>query len=188
MRSSRQTYPCNVALEGAQILLERMAPRHEAAVLGLTQSLPPHDLLFLRRDISQPKVVAAWAQAIADGRIESLLAWRDDELVGCSAIVREPHAWAPHVAELRIVVAAAVRGQGLGRLLIQRSCALASDLGFSKLTMLTTPDQRAALSVFDSLGFRPEALLRNQVKDAEGRKHDLVLLARAVRDEARISA
>lgn len=178
MRSSRQSYPCQVDLAGTALRLERMAPQHEQAVLRLTQSLPAHDLLFLRRDIAQPRVVAAWARAVGEGRIESLLAWHGDDVVGCSAIVREPSAWSPHVGELRIVVGPELRGQGLGRLLIQRSCALAADLAFSKLTMQTTLDQRAALSVFESLGFRAEALLRNQVKDPEGRKHDLVLLAR----------
>jgi L-amino acid N-acyltransferase YncA len=178
MRSSRQTYPCSAAAGGVPLTLERMTPQHEPAVLRWTQSLPAHDLLFLRRDISQPAVVAAWARAVGEGEVESLLAWQGEELVGCSAIVREPHAWAPHVAELRIVVAPALRGKGLGRLLVQRSCALAAGLGYEKLVMQTTTDQRAALAVFESLGFRAEALLRNQVKDAEGRRHDLVLLAR----------
>ena len=42
------------------------------ALAAFAAALPAHDLLFLRRDISQPKVIAAWMQAIAEGRLHSL--------------------------------------------------------------------------------------------------------------------
>ena len=40
-----------------------------------------------------------------------------------------------------------------------------------------TADQRAAITVFEDLGFRPEALLRDHVRDASGQKHDIVILS-----------
>ncbi len=180
MRSARQTYPCIVACDGLELRLERMAPQHEAAVLALARALLAHDLLFLRRDISEPNVVAAWAKAVGQGRVASLLAWQSNDLVGCSALVREELTWSPHVGELRVIVAPAWRGKGLGRLLIQRTCALAAELGLTKLVTRMTTDQRSAITVFESLGFRGEALLRDHVKDHDGRKHDVALLSLAV--------
>jgi hypothetical protein len=43
-----------------------------------------------------------------------------------------------------------------------------------------TADQEAASVVFETLGFRTEALLRDHVKDREGRKLDLLIMAHDV--------
>ena len=43
-----------------------------------------------------------------------------------------------------------------------------------------TVDQQGAIAVFESIGFRGEALMRNHVKGADGRKHDIVLLSNDV--------
>ena len=43
-----------------------------------------------------------------------------------------------------------------------------------------TTDQKAAISVFESMGFRAEALLRDHVCDQSGKRHDLVILSHNV--------
>ena len=177
MRSANQAYPCTVAFDGLELRLDRMGPTHEFAVLEMARSLPAHDLLFLSQDISQPEVVAAWAKAVREGRVATLLAWHDDAVVGCIAIEQEELTWSPHVGELRAIVLPQMRGKGLGRQLIQRGSVLAGELGLTKLVMQMTTDQRAAMTVFESLGFRGEALLRDHVKERDGRKHDLALLS-----------
>jgi L-amino acid N-acyltransferase YncA len=70
-----------------------------------------------------------------------------------------------------------MRGTGLGRLLIQEALALAVGRGLTKLMARMTPDQRGAIAVFQDLGFRGEALLREHVKDAAGRKHDIIIFS-----------
>jgi RimJ/RimL family protein N-acetyltransferase len=40
-----------------------------------------------------------------------------------------------------------------------------------------TIEQKAAIAVFQKLGFRVEGLLRNHVRDREGAAHELVLMA-----------
>jgi hypothetical protein len=40
-----------------------------------------------------------------------------------------------------------------------------------------TPDQVGAVTVFETMGYRAEALLRDHVKDEAGAKHDLVILS-----------
>ena len=54
-----------------------------------------------------------------------------------------------------------------------------------KLTAQMTPDQIGSVMLFESLGFRAEALLKDHVRDRNGRSHDLAILAH---DIARISA
>ena len=43
-----------------------------------------------------------------------------------------------------------------------------------------TPDQTAAIGASEGMGFSPEALLSDQVRDRAGVKHDLVILGHDV--------
>ena len=49
--------------------------------------------------------------------------------------------------------------------------------GLAKLSARMTPDQRGAIELFESAGFRAEALLRDQVVDRQGGRHDIAILS-----------
>ena len=180
MNPPAHALPEHLQCDGATLELARLQPGDAQALADFVAQLPPHDLLFLRRDISQPKVIAAWMQAIAEGRLHSLAVREAGVLVGCSAIVVDALSWSRHVGELRVLVAPVWRGRGLGRLLVQQCFAQALDLGLEKLVAQMTIDQVAAIAVFEELGFRAEALLRDHVKDRDGQLHDLALLSHDV--------
>lgn len=180
MNESAHTLPERLHCNGATLELARLQPGDAQALAAFAAQLPAHDLLFLRRDISHPKVIAAWMQSIAEGRLHSLAVREAGVLVGCSAIVVDALSWSRHVGELRVLVAPVWRGRGLGRLLVQQCFSQALDLGLEKLVAQMTVDQVAAIAVFEELGFRAEALLRDHVKDRDGRRHDLALLSHDV--------
>jgi RimJ/RimL family protein N-acetyltransferase len=174
--SETRTYPRHVRSDAGEIEIRLMSRSDEAAVLAFAQGLPTHDLLFLPRNISQPKVLSAWISEIERGAILSILAVKEERVVGCGTLVRDPHSWSPHVGEIRMVVSSEVRGQGVGRALSQETFALALGAELQKLTVQMTVDQRAAIALFESLGFRAEALLRDHVRDIDGKTHDIVVL------------
>ena len=157
-----------------------LTPADGDAVLAFAQTLSAHDLLFLRRDISQPKVVAAWMDATRAGRIVTVLATRSTAVLGCATLVRDELSWSKHVGELRVILEPASRGLGLGGQLTQEVFALAVELGVEKLVAQMTVDQRGAIGVFEGLGFRAEALLHDHVKDRDGNTHDIVILSHDV--------
>ena len=171
-----RTYPRRVRTDSGEIEVRLMTRSDEAAVLAFAQALPTHDLLFLPRNISQPKVLSAWIGEIERGAITSILAVKQERVVGCGTLVRDPHSWSPHVGEIRMVVSSEVRGQGVGRALSQETFALALGAGLEKLSVQMTVDQQAAIALFESLGFRAEALLRDHVRDIGGKTHDIVVL------------
>src|SRR3954468_684743 len=175
-----RSYPRHITTDAGDVEFRLMAPADEAAVLDFAQKLPVHDLLFLPRNISEPKVLAAWIKEIERGAITSLLAMLGSRVVGCGTIVRDPLSWSPHVGEIRMVVASEVRGQGVGRALSQETFALALSAGLEKLMVQMTVDQQGAIALFESLGFKAEALLRDHVRDVDGRKHDIVVLGHNV--------
>src|SRR5215204_1622034 len=178
--SETRSYPRHVKTDAGDIEFRMMAPSDEAAVLAFAQKLPTHDLLFLPRNISQPKVLSAWVNEIERGAITSLLAVKGGTVVGCGTLVRDPHSWSPHVGEIRMVVSLDVRGQGVGRALSQETFALALGAGLEKLSVQMTVDQTGAIAIFEGLGFKAEALLREHVRDKGGTKHDIVMLGHNV--------
>jgi GNAT superfamily N-acetyltransferase len=178
--SESRSYPLHVATEAGDIEFRMMAPADEAAVLAFARALPTHDLLFLPRNISEPKVLSAWIKEIERGSIISLLAVKSGRVVGCGTIVRDLLSWSPHVGEIRMVVSSDVRGLGVGRALSQETFALALGIGLEKLQVQMTVDQTGAIAIFEGLGFKAEALLRDHVRDAAGRKHDIVVLGHNV--------
>src|SRR6202022_109906 len=180
MSTDIRSYPLHVATEAGDIEFRMMGPADEAAVLAFAQALPAHDLLFLPRNISEPKVLSAWIKEIERGAITSLLAVKDGKVVGCGTLVRDPFSWSPHVGEIRNVVSAEVRGQGVGRALSQEAFALALGAGLEKLVVQMTVDQTGAIAIFEGMGFKAEALLRDHVKDKAGKKHDIVVLGHNV--------
>ena len=178
--SNTRTYPRHVKTEAGDVEFRLMSRSDEVAVLDFARALPTHDLLFLPRNISEPKVLIAWIAEIERGAITSLLAVRVGQVVGCGTLVRNPNSWSPHVGEIRMVVSQEVRGQGVGRALSQETFALALGAGLEKLTVQMTVDQGVAIALFEGLGFRAEALLRNHVRDVDGKKHDIVVLGHDV--------
>ena len=187
--SEQRTYPRHIKTEAGDVEFCLMSRADEAAVLAFAQKLPTHDLLFLPRNISQPKVLAAWVNEIERGDIVSLLAVRQGAVVGCGTLVKDSYSWSPHVGEIRMVVSLEVRGQGVGRALSQETFALALGAGLEKLTVQMTVDQRGAIALFESLGFRAEGLLRDQVRDVDGRTHDIVVFGHDVaRFQAQLEA
>src|SRR6059058_5883674 len=137
-------YPRHTKTDAGEIEFRLMARADEACVLAFAQALPTHDLLFLPRNISQPKVLSAWVNEIEHGAITSLLAVKDGKVVGCGTLVRDSHSWSPHVGEIRMVVSQDVRGAGVGRALSQETFALALRAGLERLTVQMTVDQQAA--------------------------------------------
>jgi hypothetical protein len=96
--SSSRSYPRIVPNPQGEIALRLMTADDADAVLDFARALPAHDLLFLPRDITQPRVMDAWVRAIERGDIDSVLAVRGGIVLGCAAVIRDPHSWSGHVA------------------------------------------------------------------------------------------
>ena len=185
MSDDRAPYPLEVDLAGQSVTLRPLVAGDRDAVLAFANALAPHDLLFLRRDITQPSEVDAWIEAVARGELETVVAVRDGpvregSVLGYCVVDRSPLWWMRHVAELRVMVAGDMRGKGLGRVLTTHAFRAASAMRVEKMVAQMTTDQRPAIAVFQNMGFQNEAVLRDQVKDRDGKTYDLLILARPV--------
>jgi len=153
-------------------------PQDEAALIRFFERIPDSDRTFLKEDVSDPAVLEAWATPGAARAV----AVDDGDIVGSVAVV-PLHGWSSHVGEVRLVVDPERRGEGIGAALARRAVLDAVDLGLAKAVVDVISDQTGLIAMFRSLGFEPEALLTDHVRDRNGEVRDLMVLAQSVEEQ-----
>ena len=180
MSDGARAYPETRRIGTRDVTLRYMGPGDSEAMLDFARALPEHDLLFLRRDITEKPAIDSWVRDITEGLVTTILATEGSAILGYATVHRNRLRWSAHVAELRVMISEKVRGNGIGRVLTQEAFAIALAEGIEKMVAQMTLDQKGAIATFEGIGFRPEALLRDQVKDRQGNKHDLLVLSHEV--------
>ncbi len=178
-----ERYPRAVEIPGdgtAQFLL--MTAAYAKEVHGFTTSLPPEDLLYLRDDIADPKVVNEWIRNINRGETISILARKDGPLVGFTSLHQTRSKWTRGIGEVRVNVSLGERGKGVGRMLTLEIIGIARKFGLRKLTAQMTAEQTGARAAFHRLGFVENATLPSWVEDRKGMAHDLVIMSHELLD------
>lgn len=160
-----------------------LEPSDRAAVERFVARIPEGDRTFFKEDASDPEVVASWVRPGA-GRSVAVDGGTVAGLVGLVPL----QGWSSHVAEVRVVVDPEYRGRGVGRALTRRAVLEALDLGLKKLVVEVIADQEPTIRMFRSLGFDPEALLKDHVRDQSGEVRDLMILAHSVEEAFRAMA
>ena len=172
------TYPKTITLpDGVDVTIELMNADDRDAVLAFANKLNEEDMLFLRVDITQPKVVDTWMANIKSGSSVSLAAFDDRGLIGYATVNKNEAPWTRRVGEIRVNVAQEYRARGLGKNMTSEIFAVARGLGLKKLMANMTSDQHGAQAAFRRLGFVPEALLADYVEDRNGTSRDLVIMS-----------
>lgn len=175
------TLPRQVKLsDGSEITLRLLGRLDRDAFLAFTTSLPDHDLLFLRTDITNPDVIEGWLDNVDLERIITIVAEREGKILGYGSLHMSNAPWSQHVGELRVLIDGSMRGKGLGRALTEAVFAQALERGIEKMVAQMTVDQKGAIATFEELGFKAEALLIDHVRDREGKKHDLLVYSHDV--------
>jgi ribosomal protein S18 acetylase RimI-like enzyme len=145
------------------------------AIERFVERVPEGDRTFFKEDVEAPEVIEAWARP---GPARAL-AVEDGEVVGYVAVV-PLHGWSSHVGEVRVIVDPDRRGRGIGRALARHAVTGAIELDLRKMVVEVVADQEATVAMFRALGFDPEALLTDHVRDQSGALRDLMILAHSV--------
>jgi ribosomal protein S18 acetylase RimI-like enzyme len=149
----------------------------EPAVERFLSRIPDGDRTFFKEDVTDPDVVGFWTRR---GGITAV-AVADGEVVGYGAVI-PLQGWSSHVGEVRVIVDPGWRKRGVGRALARRAVLSALELGLTKMVVEVMADQEPTIAMFRSLGFDPEALLEDHVRDQSGELHDLMILAHSVEE------
>jgi len=176
-----EDYPKHAKLrDGREITLRPMVREDEEALLDFFRRLPPEDRLFLKDDVTDPNVIKAWAENLDYEKVIPILALFEDRIIGDATLHRTRHGWSTHVGEIRLVTDPEFRRQRLGRILAREIFFLALVLKLDKVVAEMMEDQEGAIRVFTALGFEKEAVLKNHVRDLEGKYHNLIIMSQDV--------
>jgi L-amino acid N-acyltransferase YncA len=155
--------------------IRRLEAQDQAALEHFLAQIPDGDRTFFKEDVSDPEVVAAWSRR---GATRSL-AVEDGAVLGYLAVI-PLQGWSSHVGEVRVIVDPDHRGHGIGRALAQYAVFEALSLGLRKMVVEVVAVEEPTIAMFRSLGFEPEALLTDHVRDQAGGLRDLMVLAHSV--------
>jgi RimJ/RimL family protein N-acetyltransferase len=175
--ASKRSYPWTTSVNDKQVTIRLMKPEDGKALLAFAQSLPEDDLLFLSVDITKPEVVDQWGRNVQSGRVNTVLAEMDGQLIGHGTLSLNELMWTRHLGEIQLMINPEHRGRGLGNILANEVFAIAQELGLQKIVARMASEQRGALQVFERLGFKAEALLADYVMDRQDRTHDLIVMS-----------
>jgi ribosomal protein S18 acetylase RimI-like enzyme len=148
------------------------------ALLRFLAAVPADDRNFFKEQTPDAETVEGW---LTPSRARRLVAEDDEsrEIVAYVAVL--PGAGrSSHVGELRLMVLPARRGAGLGRRLAERGLQEALELELTNIFVEVSAEQEGLIGMFRGLGFEPEAVLRDFIRDAEGQTHDLLMLTHRV--------
>ena len=155
--------------------IRELEQRDREDVKRFVARVPEGDRTFFKEDVDDPKVLEAWVRPGSDRAI----AIDDERVLGYVAVV-PLQGWSSHVGEVRVIVDPDARGRGIGRALARHAVLEALNLGLTKMVVEVVADQEATIAMFRSLGFDPEALLADHVRDQAGDLRDLMILAHSV--------
>lgn len=172
-------YPKYATLRDGSVVVTRpLVPTDEKALLTFFRGIPAEDRVFLKDDVTKTEVIAAWCRDLDYERVLPLVAEVGGDLVADATLHQRRAGWMRHVARVRVVIAPAYRGKGLGTQLINELIALAEETDLEKMDVELMADQKAAIAAFQTLGFVQVAVFPDHVKDLTGKKHDLMVLVR----------
>lgn len=152
--------------------VRRLGSGDEPALRAFLAALPPEDRTFIKEDVNDPGTAGAW---VAETGILHGVAVAAAAVVGLATVIPGV-GWSSHVGDLRLVVHPADRRSGLGSALARWAVVEATRIGLAKLVVEVVAEQEAAVAMFEQLGFEPEALLRDHIRDRDGHLRDLLLL------------
>lgn len=128
---------------------------------------------FLKEDLTEPS--KAFAQFWSDATSRRMVALEGDTILGLAGAF-PGIGWSSHVAEIRVLVSPAHRRRGVGRQLARAALRQALGLGCSHAYVEVVAEQDGLIAMFQDLGFEPEALLADFVRETSGALHDLMIL------------
>ena len=150
------------------------------AVAAFFASMPSEDRTFFYQNVDDPAVIEAWA---ADPRrIRRCAVDADGNLLAIASL--QPGVdWTSHVADLVLLVSPAARRQQVGRTMARAMLLEAAEHDLAKVTVMIAADNEGAVDMFRKIGFEPEALLRDQLRNpADGTVRDTVILSHLLSD------
>ena len=175
-------YPRQFDVDGEKFTFRIMTPSDRDSVTSLAQKLSEQDLMFMRRDITQPEAVNDWLHDLERNHAISLLVEDNGKIIGYGTLYYNQLFWNRHIGEIRVLVSTKYRSRRLGTRITKELTRIAKEVGLEKVMVYMAVENKAAQRTTDSLGFKAEAILADWVKMRDDTTHDLLIVSRSLHD------
>lgn len=169
-------YKTGILKDGTLVVLRAMNQDDRDKLIDFFNRVDEHDLMFLRSDVRDPRVIDEWVKHIDYRRVFPLIAEVDGKIVGDATLHMRKVGWKRHLGNVRVVVAKEYQNKGLATLLVNELVELAGEFGLEKLVAEIHLQAPAAIALFKKAGFAAKAVFEDLVKDPSGKKGDLVVM------------
>jgi L-amino acid N-acyltransferase YncA len=177
MSGTPTTYPRTSEFGGQLVTFRQMHAGDKELFTSFMRSLPPRDNYYLSVDVLSNQAMDHWVSEVANGHTLGVVALDNGQMIGYCSLDTNELPWLRHTGEIRMSVALAYRGRGIGRTLANEVFAIARARGLEKIWVRMAAGEQASQSVFESLGFHAEALLSDFVKNENGLTEDLLMMS-----------
>ena len=161
--------------DGARVLLRPLVPGDRQALLDFFLPVSMDERRFMRHNINDPVVVAAWAEEVNYDKVFPILAIINERIVGTSTL-HFNEGTARHRAELRIFLAKDFKRRGLGSKLIQAQVEIARKKNIHMLEVQTISEQVEVIKAMQRVGFKPICTFEDYFMLPDGELRDVVHL------------
>ena len=162
--------------DGTRAILRPLIPQDEQALIDFFKSMPEDDMIYLRDEVKDPRVVKHWCENLDYEIILPLIADLEGKIIGDATLHQEKRGWKSHIGSVRVVIHPQFRGRGIGRALVGELIQIALDIGLVKLDAEFMAEQTRQIAIFEKLGFVQMATLPQHVQDLKGESHDLIIM------------
>jgi len=182
-----ENYPKEIVTkDGDPVLLRPLVREDEEQLAAFFARIPEEERWFLRDAVDDPKIMHAWIENLDFERILPMIAVNpeDGSIVANVRLHRRPVDCMRHIAHLRVMVDPAYRHQRLGTWMLIDTIKLAMNMGIEKLIAeFVGTVEGPAMNAAHKLDFLEQAVLKEYVKDRQGKYHDLIIMVKTLHRE-----
>ncbi len=133
--------------------------------------------MYLRLDVSKRENIMKRFGNVNNEIMYPVLALDGDQIAAIGTLYRAEFGWMRNLGEIRVVVGPKFQRRGLCTILTKSLFFRALSTDLYKIQAELMEDQLAAITCFERLGFKKEAVLRKHVTDINGGRCNLVIMS-----------
>ena len=171
-------YPKEVVLKDKTDAIIRPLEKNDASKLGeFYAAIPEKDRWFMRYNVMDPAVIRKLIDSIETGEVYSTVALSDDRIIAHARLHLGRFGSTQHLGRLRIMVLPEYRHKRLGTWMLLDLIQMGMDKGLNDIRAdFVMGVEDAGIEAAEKLDFFKNAVLKEYVKDPQGKRHDLLVM------------
>jgi len=168
--------------DGQNVTIRLLTRADEDRALMFFLTIGEADRDFLRYDVTDRETLEGWFGGPNWEEVFPFVAEVGGRIAGLAVLHGFRTRWHAHIGNAWTMVGEDWRGLGIGRIMATELFSFASELGLEKLLAEIRGDHLDAMRIYKQMGYVHEGVHTDYIKDADGRTHDLVLMACDIKD------